>query len=261
MEPSACRSRGHIGLCGYLLVPASRDGRSNGSRRALKGTERACYLTGIDSPLPLIWDRYQTGDRAMQNQDIRILARPQMNPAKCDFGVDRSVTEGVIFFPDASSAEGSPLPEDLFKLDGVIQILIREKTVTVTKHESVPWTDLAKKIGAAIRERLQAGGPVIKEGVGGGSAKDEEIRSQVCRIVEDEINPAIAAHDGYVEIINVKGGVVYIKMGGGCQGCASSSATLRMGVEQSIRARVPEVLEILDVTDHDSGLNPYHPRY
>ena len=194
----------------------------------------------------------------MQQQEIKIVARPQMNPAKCDFEVDRDVAGGVVFFPDHASAEGSPLPVALFEKEGVLQILIRGNTVTVTKDDSVSWTDLAKGIGATIRNQLQSGEPAIKESVGGGSAKDEDIRTRVAQIVQDEINPAIASHGGFVEIMSVKGGIVYIKMGGGCQGCASSAATLRMGVEQSIRAKVPEVLEILDVTDHAAGENPYY---
>jgi Fe-S cluster biogenesis protein NfuA len=56
----------------------------------------------------------------------------------------------------------------------------------------------------------------------------------------------------------VQNGIVYVRMGGGCHGCASSTATLKQGVEQMVKARVPEVVEILDTTDHASWTNPYY---
>ena len=63
---------------------------------------------------------------------------------------------------------------------------------------------------------------------------------------------------GVISLLDVQNGIVYVKMGGGCQGCASSTATLKQGVEQSIRARVEGVVEILDTTDHAAGSNPYY---
>ena len=86
----------------------------------------------------------------------------------------------------------------------------------------------------------------------------ERIRKQIEAVLESEINPAIASHGGVITILDVQNGVVYVKMGGGCQGCASSTATLKQGVEQAIRAHVPDVVEILDTTDHAAGTNPYY---
>ena len=70
--------------------------------------------------------------------------------------------------------------------------------------------------------------------------------------------PAIAAHGGRVDVVDVVDGELRLRMSGGCQGCAASTATLRDGVERMVRAAVPEIARIVDVTDHDAGLTPYY---
>lgn len=77
-------------------------------------------------------------------------------------------------------------------------------------------------------------------------------------LLDTQINPAVASHGGHVELIDVKDNVVYIRFGGGCQGCGMVSVTLNQGVEQAIREAFPEIREIVDVTDHAAGTNPYY---
>jgi Fe-S cluster biogenesis protein NfuA len=84
------------------------------------------------------------------------------------------------------------------------------------------------------------------------------LAERVQRVFEEVINPGIAAHGGYVELVDVSEDTLYIRMGGGCQGCAASQATLRMGIERMVREQVPEIGEIVDVTDHAAGLTPYY---
>ena len=87
---------------------------------------------------------------------------------------------------------------------------------------------------------------------------DEEIREKVQNLIENAINPAIAGHGGFVDLLDVKDKVVYLSMGGGCQGCGMATMTLRQGVETAIRRAVPEVGAIFDTTDHAAGRNPYY---
>ena len=84
------------------------------------------------------------------------------------------------------------------------------------------------------------------------------IKKRVQSILDQEINPAVAAHGGWVELIDVKRNEVFIRMGGGCQGCGMADVTLKQGVERSIREAIPEVGAIMDTTDHASGRNPYY---
>lgn len=81
---------------------------------------------------------------------------------------------------------------------------------------------------------------------------------RVQAVFDDVINPAIASHGGYVELVDVDDDTLYLRMGGGCQGCAASAATLRMGIERMVREQVPEIQDIIDVTDHTAGVNPYY---
>jgi len=92
----------------------------------------------------------------------------------------------------------------------------------------------------------------------GQARSDGEILLAVQEVLDRQANPAIAAHGGHVSVTVVKDGVVSMLMSGGCQGCAASAATLRGGVETMIRAAVPEVRDIIDVTDHGAGETPYY---
>jgi Fe/S biogenesis protein NfuA len=80
----------------------------------------------------------------------------------------------------------------------------------------------------------------------------------VQQILDAEINPAVAMHGGFVTLLDVKDGVAFIQMGGGCQGCGMVDVTLKQGIEVRIREAVPQIREIVDSTDHAGGRNPYY---
>ena len=80
----------------------------------------------------------------------------------------------------------------------------------------------------------------------------------VQQVLDAEINPAVASHGGYVTLIDVKDGIAYIALGGGCQGCGMVDVTLKQGIEVRVREAVPEIREIIDTTDHAEGRNPYY---
>ena len=85
-----------------------------------------------------------------------------------------------------------------------------------------------------------------------------EMKEKIQQLLDESINPAVAGHGGFVQLIDVKDNVVYIQMGGGCQGCGMADVTLKAGIERMIMEEVPEVAEVLDTTDHASGNNPYY---
>ena len=80
----------------------------------------------------------------------------------------------------------------------------------------------------------------------------------VREVLDSRINPSVAAHGGHIALIDVRGPRVYLRLEGGCQGCGMADVTLKQGVEAEIKAAVPEIEEILDVTDHATGSNPYY---
>ncbi len=82
--------------------------------------------------------------------------------------------------------------------------------------------------------------------------------ARVHQLLEEQINPSIAAHGGRVTLIDMRDGKVYLRFGGGCQGCGMADVTLRDGIVTLLRQEVPEITEVLDETDHASGTNPYY---
>jgi Fe/S biogenesis protein NfuA len=84
------------------------------------------------------------------------------------------------------------------------------------------------------------------------------IAEKVQQLLTEQINPSLAAHGGFAELKGVDDTVVYVTMGGGCQGCAVSAMTLRDGIARAIREAIPEVTDVVDTTDHDAGENPYY---
>lgn len=87
--------------------------------------------------------------------------------------------------------------------------------------------------------------------------RDETARA-VQAVLDQDINPAVAAHGGWVTLLEVKDNVAYIQLGGGCQGCGMVDVTLKQGIEVRIREAVPAIREIIDSTDHAGGKNPYY---
>jgi Fe-S cluster biogenesis protein NfuA len=191
---------------------------------------------------------------------VKINAEPSMaDPHVCRFTLDRVVHPGGPYtYNDAAKAEGSPLPERLFGIEGVSSVVVAENVVTIRQVGQIDWSDLAPKVGQAIREELQGGGEQIAAGTAPGQRSDEEIREVVQELFERRINPGLAGHGGFIQLVDVRDRVVSVRMGGGCQGCHAAAMTLDSGVEAIIRSEVPEIEKIVDVTDHGAGQNPFY---
>ena len=85
-----------------------------------------------------------------------------------------------------------------------------------------------------------------------------EVPQRVIQVLEQQINPAIASHGGHAELVAVEESIAYLRLSGGCQGCGMAAVTLSQGIEVAILDMVPEITEVVDVTDHATGSNPYY---
>lgn len=195
-------------------------------------------------------------DTSLVDREIKITAEP-MDDRRCRFVVSEPLLDGARRFASPDAATGSPLAEALFGVPGVTEVVVSGGTVTVTKDGPATWQATGKAVGAAIRSALATGVPPVAAPSPGASADDEALFGRVADLFEAEINPSVARHGGFVELLDVHDGVVMLRMGGGCQGCGMADVTLRQGIETALRARVPEVAGIVDVTDHSAGTNPY----
>jgi Fe/S biogenesis protein NfuA len=85
-----------------------------------------------------------------------------------------------------------------------------------------------------------------------------DVAQRVLQVLEQQINPGIAAHGGRADLVAVEDDAVYLRLSGGCAGCGMAAVTLSQGIEVALRESVPEILQVIDVTDHAAGTNPYY---
>lgn len=202
-------------------------------------------------------------DIASNPLSIKIRAETSIaDPDSCKFTVSQMVHPGgPFFFDNPEQAAGSPLVERLFALAGVAYVLVAGNVVTIGKKERAPWDDLRSEVGTEIRTQLLTGVRAILEAPRpspAGNRNDDEIRQVIQVLLDEETNPSIASHGGKISIVEVKDRNLYIEMSGGCQGCAASQVTLRQGFELMVRRVAPEVVDIIDATDHASGTKPFY---
>ncbi|MFQ5740832.1 MAG: iron-sulfur cluster assembly accessory protein [Acidobacteriota bacterium] len=146
--------------------------------------------------------------------------------------------------------------EDLVVDGGGFEILLDPGSSKNLTGATIDYEEGVLKSGFKIDNPNQPEIPSIGEGPRGdltGKTADK-----VERLIHTEINPAVASHGGQVHFLGVKDHKVYLSFGGGCHGCGMVDVTLKQGIEARIKELIPEIEEVVDVTDHSSGDNPYY---
>ena len=174
------------------------------------------------------------------------------NPATLKFLPGRTVSVGdTVDFPDAESAERSPLAKALFSLGDVTRVFFGADFITVTKAEgSADWSELKPQILGTIMQHFTSGAPLLNEEAEDAALADaddpadEDIIIQIRELLESRIRPAVARDGGDIIYRGFRNGVVYLRMQGACAGCPSSTATLKNGIESLLKHYVPEVTEV-----------------
>jgi Fe-S cluster biogenesis protein NfuA len=164
----------------------------------------------------------------------------------------------------AAALEHSVLPSIIAR-GAAVRVLGVEDRVAVLELTGSPGAvlPLASRIEAQLRAAVPglAGVRVVTPGARlrqpQPSADAGTLAEQVRHILEGEINPAIAAHRGHVDLVSADDGWVRIRLEGGCQGCSLAEVTVRQGIEPLLRARLPGMVGVLDVTDHEAGTQPF----
>jgi Fe-S cluster biogenesis protein NfuA len=175
-------------------------------------------------------------------------------------------------YSSAAEAAEAPLVRALFEAPGIASVQLDANTITVLMGEDADWDELHKQVPAMIRKFFSAAGsPVTAAGSaasGGqryrfgfrqvtGRPREEQLRI-VQELFDKEVNPAVASHGGFFNLLDIQDNTVYVELGGGCQGCGMANVTLRQGVEARLREVLPEMAALVDQTDHASGTNPYY---
>lgn len=191
---------------------------------------------------------------------IKISGELTNDPHMCHFHLDRDIAgDWTLVFNSAEEGRHSPLIDQLFAVEGISRVRVDGRTITLTKNVDAPWPHLAAGIAQAIRGGFPEGQDPIAPAVMAElqSAPMDGVEQEIAELFEEQINPALASHGGFVRLLKIEGHDVYVEMGGGCQGCAASKATMRNGVEGAIRRVAPQVRRVIDATDHTAGVNPY----
>jgi Fe-S cluster biogenesis protein NfuA len=182
-------------------------------------------------------------------------------PSVCRFTVNRTLYIGAKTIADACEARGMPLAEKLFEIEGVRRIQLIGRLLVVNKSEAAAWDAVIPRVEAVLTAYFVSGLALSPDEI-----RDHmmlvgrNVREKVQYLIDQQINPGVAAHAGFVELIDVRDDTVYLRLGGGCQGCGAADFTLRQGIESVIRREVPEIRRVLDITDHAAGESPYYRR-
>jgi Fe/S biogenesis protein NfuA len=135
---------------------------------------------------------------------------------------------------------------------GDLAIIIPERDVEKLEGSSLSMTDE----GLAMNNPNSPASPVM--GTPPPGELSGPLADQIQQVLTEQVNPAIAGHGGAAELVSVDGSVAYLKLSGGCQGCGMAAVTLKGGIERILMEAIPEVTEVIDVTDHAGGDNPYY---
>ncbi|MGH8989043.1 MAG: NifU family protein [Acidimicrobiales bacterium] len=171
-------------------------------------------------------------------------------------GVQQAQFVYDLYFQAASDAA----PEDAAFADGEISVVVPTSSVDRLRGARLEWN--AEGEGGLVLvnpnspepEELGVPAEVMAAGIGG------PLGSRVAAVLDQAVNPSIAAHGGRADLVAMdeSGGIAYLRLSGGCQGCAMSRMTLTQGIEASLREEVRELSRVIDVTDHSGGANPYY---
>jgi Fe-S cluster biogenesis protein NfuA len=174
------------------------------------------------------------------------------NPATLKFLPGRAVMEtGTAYFAAASESARSPLAQSLFEVAGVEGVFLGADFVTITKTDDRDWSVMKPAILGVIMEHFTADKPVVLGGEADSEESfeeaDAEIVGQIKELLDTRVRPAVAQDGGDIVFRGFEKGIVYLHMQGACSGCPSSTATLKMGIENMLKHYVPEVTEVRPV--------------
>jgi len=156
--------------------------------------------------------------------------------------------KGTSDFPNSESAKASPLASRLFEIEGVSRVFLANDFISVTKQTELDWNNLKPSILTGIMDHFSSGLPVINQSdesnLENSNAEDSETIKQIKDLLETRVRPAVAMDGGDISFCSFESGVVTLQMKGACAGCPSSTATLKMGIENMLRHYIPEVTEV-----------------
>jgi Fe-S cluster biogenesis protein NfuA len=182
------------------------------------------------------------------------------NSDTCSYFISQKISESAVNYTDSLSANRSPIATKIFGFPWTKSVEVTPNQIKISKHDWVEWDVLAEPLAGLIKEHVNekaAKGTVEENPEISNHEITHELAEPIQALFDNEINPAVASHGGYIRLVDIKDNKILISMEGGCQGCAQSQATLREGVVTAVKKYFPQIQDVVDVTNHADGHNPY----
>lgn len=168
----------------------------------------------------------------------------------------QGVHKSVFTYGTAFMRVDEALPTDLIYDNGFLPVIVPEADAPNLQGASLTMSKNATNPGLAIKNP-NSPSPPIPEGLVTGDLTGT-VAQKVVKVINEAINPSIAAHGGRADLVAVEDSIAYVRLGGGCVGCGMANVTLTQGIETTIVNMIPEITKVIDTTDHANGENPYY---
>lgn len=161
----------------------------------------------------------------------------------------------LYFQPAADAGDG-----DSVDVDGEVTVVVPKASIDQLRGARLEWNTEGEGGLVLVNPNLPAPEDLGVPAEVMAAGLDGPLGSRVSAVLQEAVNPSIAAHGGRADLVAMdeSGGVAYLRLSGGCQGCAMSRMTLTQGIEAALKEEVPQVTRVVDVTDHGGGENPYY---
>ena len=201
---------------------------------------------------------------------LEIIATPFDEQNLCRFTLDKSLLEGGVTTIKKGENTSSELVQDLFEIDGLVEITVESNFLIARKNNDGNWREIGKSVGVLLRSYFDQGKlsfPVNEENLSKSSSDnfvqvnkevfETVLGKKIIQVIELKISPSLGAHGGSVIPVDLKDGILFLSFTGGCQGCSQASVTVKDGILKILKDEFPEIRDVVDVTDHSLGSNPY----
>ena len=157
--------------------------------------------------------------------------------------------EGTKLYKVSDDYENSYLLETIFSIKGISSVLLNSEFISVSKNEEEDWAVLKTMLSAKIGSALQKKDKILaKKENNKDDSSATPVEKEIINLLETKVKPVVASHGGDITFHSFKNGVVSLELKGSCSGCPSSTATLKMGIENMLKHYIPEVEEVIELS-------------
>ena len=157
--------------------------------------------------------------------------------------------KGTKLYKVSDDYENSYLLETIFSIKGISSVLLNSEFISVSKNEEEDWTVLKTMLSAKIGSALQKKDKILaKKENKEDDSSTTPVEKEIINLLETKVKPVVASHGGDITFHSFKNGVVSLELKGSCSGCPSSTATLKMGIENMLKHYIPEVEEVIELS-------------